>query len=166
MQSVASGRRSPTTTREYFLQDELLAEQESLCTAVMGIPMIDGKLLLCKNHRGREFPGGHIEQGESLMEALRRELHEEAWITDYKIIKLHGVTHITNEKNKINKATGILYPTKGYIPHFLIQTKNWTRYPVWEEIIEANLFDLDTLVIQDGYYEYILKSLTNISFNY
>jgi 8-oxo-dGTP pyrophosphatase MutT (NUDIX family) len=93
------------------------------------------------------------------LEALRRELHEEAGVTDYEIIKLLGVTHVFNEKTKINKASGLPYPTNGYIPHYLVQTKNWTRYPVGEEIIEANVFGLDTEVIKDGYYEFILKTL-------
>jgi hypothetical protein len=39
------------------------------------------------------------------LEALDRELHEEAGITNYKIVKLHGVTHVTNHEEKLNKAT-------------------------------------------------------------
>jgi 8-oxo-dGTP pyrophosphatase MutT (NUDIX family) len=39
------------------------------------------------------------------MQALRRELHEEAGITNYTIVKLHGVTHVTNHEAKLNKAT-------------------------------------------------------------
>ena len=48
-----------------------------------GIIIRDGKILACQRPRGDayelqwEFPGGKLEQGESLPEGLRRELFEE-----------------------------------------------------------------------------------------
>ena len=48
----------------------------------------DGKILLAKRSPSRKayankwsFPGGHVEQGETLSEALKRELDEELSIT-------------------------------------------------------------------------------------
>lgn len=46
---------------------------------VRGVILKEGKILLCK---GREknywyFPGGHVEFGEKIIDALRREIHEE-----------------------------------------------------------------------------------------
>lgn len=162
MKSVAQWRRSPTTTRDFFFQDSLTSEQEKLSTAVVWISLIGNKIVLCKNHRGREFPGGHIEDWETLMEALGREIHEEAWITDYKVMRLHGVTHVINHEEKINKATWAPYPAIAYIPHFVIHTKNWERYPVWEEIIEANIFEPKSSPIREWYHLNVLESfLTN-----
>ncbi len=42
----------------------------------------DGKVLLIRSpRRGWEFPGGQVELGESLTDALIREIHEETGIT-------------------------------------------------------------------------------------
>ncbi len=42
----------------------------------------NGKILLIRSpRRGWEFPGGQVEEGENLIEALRREIQEEAGVT-------------------------------------------------------------------------------------
>lgn len=53
----------------------------------------EGKILLCKSHKwGNKYviPGGHIELGESMEEALKREILEETGlhIYDIKLISL------------------------------------------------------------------------------
>ena len=41
----------------------------------------DGRILLIKSpRRGWEFPGGQVEEGENLIEALKREIREEAGV--------------------------------------------------------------------------------------
>ena len=51
--------------------------------AVSGlISHADGRVLLIRSpRRGWEFPGGQVEEGENLIEALQREIQEEAGVT-------------------------------------------------------------------------------------
>ena len=47
-----------------------------------GVVYKDGKVLLIRSERrGWEFPGGIVEQGEALLDGLRREILEESGIT-------------------------------------------------------------------------------------
>lgn len=63
------------------------------------ISKMNGKWVLCK-HKDRttlEFPGGHREVGESILETAKRELQEETGAEDYLIKQLcvysvHGKT--------------------------------------------------------------------------
>jgi 8-oxo-dGTP diphosphatase len=46
-------------------------------TAVFLIAFDGDKILSCRNDRGWDIPGGHVEPGETLEESLRREVREE-----------------------------------------------------------------------------------------
>ena len=66
----------------------------------------DGKILLIRGpRRGWEFPGGQVEEGENLIEAFQREIHEEAGITA-SIGPLVGV--YSNIKTPTKLAFGFL----------------------------------------------------------
>ena len=159
MKKVASWRWSEHRKREFFIQKSLPDDYVALSTAVMWIPFVNGKLLLSKNHRWWEFPWWHIEPWETVYEALHRELHEEAGISSYTIKSLHGVTHAINSIDITNKATWTPYPKHWYIPFFLIEADDWMRYPVWEEMEEAQLFEFDNLPGLNEYHRMIIKSL-------
>ena len=53
----------------------LLAHRVS---AVFVLAFCEGRILAVQNERGWDIPGGHLEPGESPLDALRRELAEEA----------------------------------------------------------------------------------------
>jgi ADP-ribose pyrophosphatase YjhB (NUDIX family) len=52
-------------------------------SAVRGVAWREGRLLLLRSRHGdHKFPGGGVETGESLAEALRREMREECGVPD------------------------------------------------------------------------------------
>ncbi|AHM56360.1 NUDIX hydrolase [Peptoclostridium acidaminophilum DSM 3953] len=63
---------------------------EELIKYVIIASRYEGRWVFCK-HRDRttlEMPAGHREEGESVIEAARRELYEETGATDYEIQKI------------------------------------------------------------------------------
>ena len=71
----------PPDSEIILIKSEKLPTKE-LIMSVVSLCFSDNKLLMIKHdERGWDIPGGHIEPGESLEEALRREVLEEAGAT-------------------------------------------------------------------------------------
>lgn len=63
-------------TKSYILDEK--EPPAELVTAVFGFCFdLEKNVLVTKNHRGWGYPGGHVENGESLVQALHREVKEE-----------------------------------------------------------------------------------------
>lgn len=61
---------------------------------------IEGKVLLCKSYKWNNLwtiPGGHIEYGESIEEAIKREVKEEVGL-DIDLKKILWFNYILNKK--------------------------------------------------------------------
>ena len=120
---VLSGNWKGLTFWNFFLSNKLPDDVES--TATSGLIIWNNRIVLIEHKtRGWELPGGHIEEGESIEEALLRELHEEAGLVDCYSIKMFGFNKITNpDLEKINKVNDKPYPKYAYNPHYIIETK-------------------------------------------
>jgi len=104
-----SKRSAPTGTDSPRVSKFKLSPPATVNVAAAVIERDDGSFLLAKRPQGKpyagywEFPGGKVEAGEPIAEALRRELHEELgidpvqaypWITrvysyPHAIVRLH-----------------------------------------------------------------------------
>ncbi len=73
--------------------------------AVYGVIVKDGKILLSKQWDGYDFPGGGIELGESIKDALIREVKEETGFD----IEMRNIIHCENSFFKL--------PFKGNFVH-------------------------------------------------
>src|SRR5438309_2120944 len=77
---------------------------------VTGLLIKDDKILMCQRHRDKiypfhwEFPGGKVEDGETLFHALQRELQEELnisietakqWFEDIMTYEMQKTYHVT-----------------------------------------------------------------------
>ena len=139
--------RSSQTNRELHLTTDL--PEEALCTAAMGVVFLWDKVILSHMKRWRDLPGGHIEKGESVREALDREVMEEAWV---RVVdpRLFAVSKLHNHTPRINKAIGLPYPETSYIPYFRMKTDSFEPHPLEEEVSEAKAFDLREDEVQNS----------------
>jgi ADP-ribose pyrophosphatase YjhB (NUDIX family) len=96
----------------------------------------DGKVFLVRHSYapGWHFPGGGVEPGESLVDALARELTEEGNIHVIGVPPLHGVFH-----NAPASA-------RDHVAVFVVREFEWPSppSPTWE-IPEAGFFPLNKL---------------------
>lgn len=79
--------------------------------AVSGIIQDDKENILLVNTywRGWEYPGGQVENGENLIDALVREIREESGV-EVEVVSLIGI--YSNTQEKINQRTGDKITTK------------------------------------------------------
>ena len=90
-----------------------------MITVVAALIECAGKLLACQRKRGGafelmwEFPGGKIQPGESLKEALARELHEELGISARIGSEVHRTRH---QYAELNEPIELIFFAAGVAP--------------------------------------------------
>ncbi|OIK13449.1 NUDIX domain-containing protein [Bacillus sp. MUM 13] len=93
-------------------EENSLLPQNHLITSVHGFCFYEDELVLADlNHRGWDFPGGHIEPGETPEDCFKREAMEEAYVEgECKQLGHIIVDHSENPLWKENSP----YPKIGY----------------------------------------------------
>lgn len=160
--SLEEGRWK-SATWNFFISDTIPSEEK--VTAVFGVPIYEGGLVMTKNYRGWELPGGHREIGESLKETLAREIYEEAGITSFETSeKPVGYLEVVDDEvvPKINKATGAPYPNPGYVVFYAVKVTAPPGNYTDRETLDSKIFPLDNLPeIEGETIKKILKHLIN-----
>ena len=118
----------------------------------VGILRRDGKILACQRKRGGryqlkwEFPGGKLEQGESVEECLARELQEELSIT------IRGIDRIEVQSSEYEDG-GLFEVAYCNVTGFDGELTN----NVFEQICWVTVQELRTLDILEGNKDFIAK---------
>jgi len=117
----------------------------SMKTFFVGIKAVivqDGKVLLLKGEKdGRDFwdmPGGRIDDDETIMQTLDRELHEELPnIKSYRAGELLHVNRVHNDVVDNVSLVLVFYKVENVIFDGEVQTSDEHSHPEWLTLEEA-----------------------------
>lgn len=141
MKPLLQWQRNEYSSREFFL-DETLPPRE-LTSAAIGIVQYWDNFIFTENHRGIEIPGWHIEPGESIEEALRREIAEETWAIIHAEHITIWYTKVHNKVKRPRKDGKWHYPFPyAYMAHFLTKAETlndpYGEETIWRHIIHKD----------------------------
>lgn len=136
------------TVKLTWQKSRQLPEQVGI-TSVHGFCFYHGQLLLVDlEHRGWDFPGGHIEEGEGPEDCLAREAMEEGYVRGSS--RLLGYITVDHRENKLWKVGG-KYPQVGYQVFYRMDISQLEPY-LSEHEAKARMF-IPPDLIGDYYHE-------------
>lgn len=134
-------------TEVEFQINDTLPPTELISTCFV-IPYYKGKLVLTRFEGGWAFAGGHIEEGETAIECLRRECMEESSIVlgEPKLVGRWVATRkfVTDFNRE--------YPDVAYQLQYVAEVKELKEFNKTEEFLERTLIDKKDL--RDYYIHY------------
>ncbi|MEO4052269.1 NUDIX domain-containing protein [Solibacillus sp. CAU 1738] len=139
---------------------QMKISESTTITSVHAVCIQDSKVLLTHiQNRGFNYLGGHLDEGESLEEAIVREVYEEGYVRG--TIKYIGAIEVSHEENSKFDPNG-KYPLIAYqaffrmditecLP-FLREHESITR--IWVEPTEVPYIlddhELSTIILKDA----------------
>jgi 8-oxo-dGTP pyrophosphatase MutT (NUDIX family) len=127
-----------------------------------GLFLRDGKILIVNQYgQSWSLPKGHLEEGEDVMEALKREIYEETGITDYTVVKPLG-SYTRPSMGKNNEDSEEEMKT---VHMFQLETDQQEIQPVDPNNPEARWVDKDEVVnylthpIDKDFFSHIIEEL-------
>ncbi|MFS0690696.1 NUDIX domain-containing protein [Sporosarcina sp. 179-K 8C2 HS] len=140
------GPRGGTNLKLTWMQN-FMPDRE-LITSVHAFCFHEGQLLMVNlNERGWDFPGGHIEAGESPEACVCREVMEEAYVAGD--CTLLGAIEINHEDNPLWNPSSP-YPKVGYQVFYRMDIKEFLPFDAGFESSERKLI---RPVEVDSYYK-------------
>lgn len=157
---LSTGQWNENISWNFVLSTEI--PQKDLCTAVCCVTIYDKKLLLVKNKRGWELPAGKIDNGESVEDAIIREVREETG-ADIHNPKVFGYKKLTTLQPIPRPETpDIFYPFPHSYVVFFYASANTLNSAPGDDIHETTLInysEAQTFLKEKGQYTNILKYL-------
>jgi 8-oxo-dGTP diphosphatase len=123
---------------------------KDLITSVHGFCFHENKLLLVNlNHRGWDFPGGHIESKETPEECFKREVMEEGYVSgECRLLGYIIVDHSYNPKWDENSP----YPKIGYQVFYRMDIKQLHNFDAEYEAAERTF--INPIEVSDYYHDW------------
>lgn len=142
---------------------DLKLPPRNLVTSAHGFCFLEGKLLLVKlNHRGWDFPGGHMEEAETEEECFKREALEEGYVEGQCSLLGHIIVD-HSENSQWNKDSK--YPKVGYQVFYRMDIKEVLNFDPHYESSERIFMNPEN--IEDFYQEWheLYAEILNCAFN-
>lgn len=139
---ILEGSWSDNLKWEFYLDSHMPPAE--LCTAIACVAIAEpsGAIVLTRNQRGWEILGGHIEQDETIEQALTRESLEEGGFQAQGVAQF-GYRKVIAREPVHHDQQDSYYPFPvSYIPHFVAVSRLPLLAPTGEEILESRAFNL------------------------